>query len=133
MTVALNALKGQLKLDPKLRAIANEGKKKGDKRDKKKNKKNTYNQREEKKDKPGRKSHQRMVKSARKRWASTLTTGANTTWHGPCTSLLTASWANSTSKIRGRSLRRPTPLPLLLPLRRQRTLNLPPSRPQLLT
>jgi hypothetical protein len=50
MTAALNALKGQLKLDPKLNAIANERKKKGDKRDKKKNKKNTYNQREQKKD-----------------------------------------------------------------------------------
>ncbi len=46
MTATLNALKGQLKLDPKLNAIANEGKKKGDKRGKKKNKKNTYNQRE---------------------------------------------------------------------------------------
>jgi hypothetical protein len=50
MTAALNALKGRLKLDPKLNAIANEGKKKGGKRDKKKNKKNTYNQREQKKD-----------------------------------------------------------------------------------
>jgi hypothetical protein len=50
MTTALNALKGQLKLDPKLSAIANEGKKKGNKRDKKKNKKNTYNRREQKKD-----------------------------------------------------------------------------------
>jgi hypothetical protein len=50
MTAALNALKGQLKLDPKLNTIANEGKKKGDKRDKKKNKKNTYNQWEQKKD-----------------------------------------------------------------------------------
>ncbi len=50
MTTALNALKGQLKLDPKLSAIANEGKKKGNKRDKKKNKKNTYNLREQKKD-----------------------------------------------------------------------------------
>ncbi len=40
MTAAPNALKGQLKLDPKLSAIANkgEGKKKGDKKDKKKNK-----------------------------------------------------------------------------------------------
>jgi hypothetical protein len=43
MTPALNALKGQHKLDPKLSTIANEGKKKGDKKDKKKNKKNTYN------------------------------------------------------------------------------------------
>jgi hypothetical protein len=50
MTAALNALKGQLKLDPKLTAIENEGKKKGNKRDKKKNKKNTYNQRKQKKD-----------------------------------------------------------------------------------
>jgi hypothetical protein len=50
MTAALNALKSQLKLDPKLSAIANEGKKKGNKRDKKKNKMNTYNQREQKKD-----------------------------------------------------------------------------------
>jgi hypothetical protein len=43
MTAALNALKGQLKLDPKLSAITNEGKKKSNKRDKKKNKKNPYN------------------------------------------------------------------------------------------
>jgi hypothetical protein len=50
MTAALNTLKGQLKLDPKLTTIVNEGKKKGDKRNKKKNKKNTYNQREQKKD-----------------------------------------------------------------------------------
>jgi hypothetical protein len=50
MTAVLNAIKGQLKLDPKLSAIANEGKKKGDKRDKKKNKKNTYNQQKQKKD-----------------------------------------------------------------------------------
>jgi hypothetical protein len=50
MTTALNILKGQLKLDPKLSTIANEGKKKGNKRGKEKNKKNTYNQREQKKD-----------------------------------------------------------------------------------
>jgi hypothetical protein len=50
ITAALNALKGRLKLEPKLSAIANEGKRKDDKRDKKKNKKNTYNQLEQKKD-----------------------------------------------------------------------------------
>jgi hypothetical protein len=44
MTATINALKGKLKLDPKLSSIANEGKKKGDNKDnKKKNKKNTYN------------------------------------------------------------------------------------------
>ncbi len=42
MTAALNTLKGQLKLDPKLSAITNEGKKKGNKINKKKNKENTY-------------------------------------------------------------------------------------------
>ncbi len=50
MTTTLNALKGQLKLDPKLSIIANEEKKKSSKKDKKQNKKNTYNQREQKKD-----------------------------------------------------------------------------------
>jgi hypothetical protein len=51
MTATLNALKGQLKLDPKLSTIANKGTKKGNnKRKKKKNKKNTSNQREQKKD-----------------------------------------------------------------------------------
>ncbi len=51
MTAALNALKGQLKLDPKLSTIANEGNKKGNNMaKKKKNKKSTHNQREQKKD-----------------------------------------------------------------------------------
>ncbi len=50
ITAALNALKGQLNLDPKLSTIANEGKNKGDKKDKKMNKKNTYNRQEQKKD-----------------------------------------------------------------------------------
>jgi hypothetical protein len=50
MTAALNVHKGQLKLDPKLSTIANEGKKKGDKKDKKNSKENTYNQQEQKKD-----------------------------------------------------------------------------------
>ncbi len=52
MTAALNALKGQLKLDPKLSAIANKGKKKGNNKDKrKKNKTNRFNRCEQKKDK----------------------------------------------------------------------------------
>ncbi len=52
LTAALNALKGQLKLDPKLSAIANKRNKKGNNKGKmKKNKKNMSNQREQKKDK----------------------------------------------------------------------------------
>jgi hypothetical protein len=52
MTTTLSTLKGQLKLDPKLRAIASKGNKKGDKKAKKKkeNKKNTPNRHEQKKD-----------------------------------------------------------------------------------
>jgi hypothetical protein len=51
MTTTLNALKGQFKLDPKLSALANEGKKKGNNKEKKKkNMKNISNQREQKKD-----------------------------------------------------------------------------------
>jgi hypothetical protein len=119
MTAALNMLKGQLKLDPKLSAIANEGKKMGNKKDKKKNKKNTYNQREQKKDEAWKKEPPKMVRSMRKKWESTLTTGVNTTWRGPCTSSPMASWANSTRKIRRRNRIRPTPGPLLLPLQLQ--------------
>jgi hypothetical protein len=121
MTAALNTLTGQLKLDPKLSAIANQGKKKGDNKDKKKkNKKNTTTCQEEKKDEAfGRKSRQKMVKSMRNMWANTLTTGVSTTWRGWFTSPLTACWANSTRKIKRRSHRRPTLLPLLLPLQRR--------------
>ncbi len=42
MTAALNALKGHLKLDPKLSAIANEGRKKGDNKNKKKKNKRIH-------------------------------------------------------------------------------------------
>jgi hypothetical protein len=71
--------------------------------------------------KPGRKSHQRTVRSVRRKWANTLTTSVNITWQGRHTSPPTACWANSTKKIRRRRLRRqlPTPLLLLLPLRWQ--------------
>jgi hypothetical protein len=51
MTAALNALKGQLKLDPKLSSILNKGNKKGDNEGKKKkNKKNTFSKHGQKKD-----------------------------------------------------------------------------------
>jgi hypothetical protein len=50
MTATLNALKGQLKLDPKLSAIANKGKKDNGKNKLKKNKKYMFNQYEQKKD-----------------------------------------------------------------------------------
>jgi hypothetical protein len=53
MVAEITALKGQLKLDPKLSAIAGEGKKKGNKGEKGKkwkNKKNTSNKKDQKRD-----------------------------------------------------------------------------------
>jgi hypothetical protein len=111
MTAALNALKSQLKLDPKLSAIANEEKKKGKRRRTKTILSINGNRRRMK---PGRKSRQRMVRSARKKWANTLTNDVSTTWRGQYTSTPTACWANSTRKNRRRSCIRPTPVPLLL-------------------
>ncbi len=56
MAAKITALKGQLKLDPELSTIAEEGKKKGNKGDKgergmkRKNKKNTSNKKDQKRD-----------------------------------------------------------------------------------
>jgi hypothetical protein len=119
MTAALNPLKGQFKLDPKLSAIANERKAtRGTRRRTRRTLATNGNRRRMK---PGRKSRQRTVRSTRKKWANTCTTGVSTTWRGPCTSLPTASWASSARKTRRRSRRRrlPTPLTLLPPLQRQ--------------
>jgi hypothetical protein len=77
MTAALNVLKGQLKLDPKLSAIANIGKKKGNKKDKKKNKKNTYNHREQKKDEAWKKELPKDGEKRKKEVANAHTTGVN--------------------------------------------------------
>jgi hypothetical protein len=106
-------------LDPKLSSIANEGKKKGDKRDKKKNKKNTYNQWEQRKDEAWKKEplkdgekHKKEVGKYTYHWCEHHM--AWTVRNPP-----TASWASSTRKIRRSSLKRPTQLPLLLLLRQQ--------------
>jgi hypothetical protein len=119
MTAALNALKGQLKLDPKLTAIANERKKRVTRGTRRRTRRILTTNGNRRRMKPGKKIHQRTVKSAKKKWASTLTTGANTTWRGRYSSLLTACWANSTRKNRRRSCTRLTPVPLLLPLQPQ--------------
>jgi hypothetical protein len=119
MTAALNTLKGQLKLDPKLSANANEGKKKGDKRDKKKNKKNTYNQQEQKKDKAWKKEppkysekHEKEVGKYTYHWCE-----HHMVWtlHKPTNCLL----GKQHKQDRRKKPQRPFPLPLLLPLRWQ--------------
>jgi hypothetical protein len=79
MTAALNTLKSQLKLDPKLSAIANNGNKKSSNKGKqKKNKKNTIHQREQKKDEPWKKEPPEDGEKKRMKLANTLTTGVNT-------------------------------------------------------
>jgi hypothetical protein len=119
MTATLNALKGQLKLDPKLSTIVNEGKKKGSKRDKKKNKKNTYNQQEQKKDEAWKKEPPKDGEKCKKElgkytyfWCK-----HHMAWtvHKPANCLLGKQHKQDQRK----SLRRPTPLPLLLPLQWQ--------------
>jgi hypothetical protein len=114
MTATLNMLKGQVKLDPKLSAIANERKKKGDKRDKKKNKNNTYNQREQKKDEAWKKEppkdgekREKEVGKYTYHWCK-----HHMAWtvHKPADCLLGKQHKQDQRK----NLRRPTPLPLLL-------------------
>jgi hypothetical protein len=91
MTTALNALKGQLKLDPKLSIIAYKGKK-GNQRASKRSTRRTHSiNMNKKRMRCGRKGHQRTVKRRKSKLASTLTTGVSTTWHGPPTNLPIAS------------------------------------------
>jgi hypothetical protein len=118
MAAEIIALKGQLKLDPKLSAIAEEGKKKGNKGEKGKkwkNKKNTSKKKDQKGMRCGSECHPRTTKRRKNKWANTLTISASTIWHGQFTNLLTASWARSTRKIKRRTATRPTLL--LLPQR----------------
>jgi hypothetical protein len=91
MTTALNALKSQLKLDPKLSAIANEGGKRATRRTRRrKTRRMLTTKGNSRRMKPERKSRQMRVRSVRKKWTNTLTTGVSTPWCVPCTSLLTA-------------------------------------------
>jgi hypothetical protein len=85
MTATLNALKGHLKLDSKLSAIANDGKM-GRRKTRRTHSINVNKRRM----RHGRKSCQRVVKRRRSKSANTLTTGASTTWRGLPTNLSTA-------------------------------------------
>ncbi len=119
MTAALNALKGQLKLDPKLSAIANEGKKKGNKKDKKKNKKNTYNQQEQKKDEAWKKEPPQDSEKREKEVGKYTYHWCEYHMVWTVHKLADCLLGKQHKEIRRRSPRRPTLLPLLLPLRWQ--------------
>jgi hypothetical protein len=121
MTAALNALKGQLNLEPKLSTIANEGNKKGNNKGKqKKNKKNTPNQCEQKKDEAWKKEPTKNSEIQEKQFGSILIIGVNTTWCGLSTDLPIACWASSTMKSKRRSHRKQSLLQLLLLLQPKR-------------
>jgi hypothetical protein len=90
MTAALNALKGQLKLDHKLSAIANDEKKGNNKGRQKKTRRTRSINANKRMMKHGRKSRLRTVKRRRSKMASTLTTGVSTTCRGLPTNLPTA-------------------------------------------
>ncbi len=113
----INSLKGQLKLDPKLSAIAGKGKKGDGKSSKRKNKKNTTNKKEQKKDEAWKKKPPKAGESKVGKQVGNLPSiSASTTWHGLFTSPPIASLGSSTRKSR-RSPTRPTlpPLPLRPP------------------
>ncbi len=80
MTAALNTLKGQLKLDPKLSSIVNKEHKKGDnKGKKKKNKKNMFNQHEQKNDEDWKKEPPKDCEKHENKLASICSIGVSTT------------------------------------------------------
>jgi hypothetical protein len=112
MTAALNALKGKLKLDPKLSTIAKEGKKDNKGGKQKKNRKSTNFNCEQKRDKTWKKEPPKKATIKRRKWENTLTIGASTTCHGPSARLLTSALGSSTKRSRRRISRRPV-LPLL--------------------
>jgi hypothetical protein len=118
MAAKITALKGQLKLDPKLSTIAEEGKKKGNKVTKVRKARSgktrrTHQTRRTKREmRHESKCHPRKTKRRKNKLENIHTIGASTIWHGQSTSLLTANWKRSTRTTRRRTATRPT-LPLL--------------------
>ena len=116
MAAKIRTLKGQLKLDPKLSAVANEGQKRRKRATKAR--KRTRRTRPKRKNKRGishgRKCHLRRTKRRKNRSQSTLTIGASTTWRVLSTSLRIENLRRSTRTIGRRDITRLTLL--LLPL-----------------
>jgi hypothetical protein len=93
MAAKINALKGQLKLDPKLSAIAKDKKKEDtdENKGKKKNKKDTSNKKIRKRMRRGRKCLPRMAIQKKSNWEKIPSNGVNTIWRGRPTSLRIAA------------------------------------------
>jgi hypothetical protein len=98
MAEEINALKGQLKLSPKLAKVTNDkDKRDGKKGDKKKrNKKDTKNKKNQKRTRHGKRYHLKMTNLNKRSMVTTPFIGASTIWLGRFTSPLTAVWENST-------------------------------------
>ncbi len=95
MAAEINILNGQLKLDPKLSAIAKDNKKKDNKGDNKKDKKKRtrrilLTRGSKRRTRNGRRCHPKTATPRKSKWADLPSSGASTTWHGRPTSLRTA-------------------------------------------
>ena len=116
MAAKINTLKGQLKLDPKVSAIAQDKNKedKGENKGKKKNKKDYANKKYQKRDEARKKVPPKdSKKRTENKWANTPTIGANITWRGRSTNPPIESWARSTRMTRRKAT---TTKPTLLSL-----------------
>jgi hypothetical protein len=132
MLAELNALKGHLKLDNKLRDVI-KGKCKGKGKEKGSNKKTKT--RRTLRTRPSRrrtKHGRRCPPRQARRWASTHIFGVSIIWHGACISRLNVAWAKSRRRNSRRQsqpiLQTLPPVPLLLLQWSTRTsrLSLPP-------
>jgi hypothetical protein len=116
MLAALNALKGHLKLNDKLRDII-KGKGKGKKRDKvsigrQRTRRTLETRPSRRRTRHGRRCLPSLETRRARRWANTLTVGASIIWHGACTSRLNVTWEKSG---RRNSIRQSQPTPQTLP------------------
>jgi hypothetical protein len=116
MAAEITALKGQLKLDPKLSAQLPRGERRRETKVRKARSGKTRRIRQTRRTKRGMrrgsKWHPRKTIRRKNKLESALTNGASTIWCGQSTNLLTASWARSTRRIKRRTATRPT-MPLL--------------------
>jgi hypothetical protein len=110
MAAEINALKSQLKLDPKLSAIAKDKKKddKGENKGKKNYRKAISTRNGRKRMRRGRKCLPRVAIRRRSKWASILSIGVNTIRRGRSTSLRIAHSTRSTRITRETRERRTT-------------------------
>jgi len=127
MAAEIKSLKGQLKLDPKLSAIAGKGDEGMTRRTRRKRTRRTWRtQRNRRKMRHGRRNQPRRGRARKGRKSENIPLiGASTIWHGPSTSPMIASSGSSTRKNRRRLTRPTLPPSLLWPPRLSIPISLP--------